>query len=388
MLNGGFMPEGLSESLPEEAVRPVLLLDKPVFMAYSSYIRRILVGFTGTVHTTALVCPSDLDSGEILCPSVEFVEHPALRLAILRQQNRKILLSRLLRFKPTIIHTFYPGQVRLAHWLSRQLDIPFVVTCHKELSRWTMTNRVLSQAAGMTAPSQRISDRIYGRCSGVKDRIDRIHIGSFVEDRCSCYSRSGNVTSFIVSQSLNSFKTFEPFLNAVRHLALDGFEVMVALMGRGKAEKAIRSHIRSLGLTAIVTVVPPIRPIRDVLCGADVYVQLSDTGAFDAQLLEAMAVGLAVVGVPEKTSGLLEENQTAFFWDSKDELDIYNTLKQLLSAREQTRRIAINAQHYLKEHHSVSGMVNRLITTYAKAQQWHKQKRDIQEQVPVSQPVP
>jgi glycosyltransferase involved in cell wall biosynthesis len=118
-----------------------------------------------------------------------------------------------------------------------------------------------------------------------------------------------------------------------------------------------------------------------------VYVQLSDTGVFDAQLLEAMAVGLAVVGVPEKTSGLLEDNQTAFFWDSEDELDIYNKLKELLSTREQTRRIALNAQHYLKEYHSVSGMVNRLITTYAKAQQWHKQNRNIQEQVPAPQPV-
>lgn len=381
------MPEGLAESFLEETVKPVLLVDKSVLMAFSSYIRRILVGFTGTADAIALVGPPVLDTETVLCPAVESIEHPALQLAVLRNQNRKILLSRLTRFRPTILHTFYPGQVRLAHWLSGQLDIPYVVTCHKEPSRWTMTDHYLNHAAGIIAPSQRISNRIYGTCPASKERVERIHIASFVNEQCSCFSRADNVTSIFVLQSMDTFKTFEPFLNAVRHLALDGFEMMVALMGSGRAEKAIRSHIRRLGLTSIVTVVPPIRPIRNILSGADIYVHLSDTGSFDAQLLEAMAAGLAVIGVPEKNSGLLEENRTAVFWDPKDELDIYNRLKKLITTREQTRQLALNAQAYLKQHHSVSVMVERLLATYSKAQQWHKQHHKIQEQTPVPQPV-
>lgn len=381
------MPEGLNESFPEGTIRPVFLVDKPVFMAYSSYLRRILVGFTGTAHATALVCPAGLDSQAILCPAVESIEHPALRMPIFWNQNRKILLSRLFRFKPTLLHTFYPGQVHLTHWLSRQLDVPYVVTCHQELSRWARAEHLLNQAAGIIVPSARIADCIVTKCPRQKDRVDRVHIASFVEDQCSCFSRSGNVASFIVSHPMNSFKTYEPFLNAVRHLVLDGFEVMVALMGEGKAEKAIRRHIRNLGLTATVTVVPPIRPIRNILSGADIYVHLSDNGEFDAQLLEAMAVGLAVIGVPEKTSGLLEDNRTAVFWDPEDELDIYSCLKNMVSAREQTRQLALNAQAYLKQHHSVSGMVERLINTYGKAQQWHRQNRKIQDQTPDTQPA-
>jgi hypothetical protein len=33
----------------------------------------------------------------------------------------------------------------------------------------------------------------------------------------------------IVAHPLNSMRFFEPFLNAVRHLVLDGFEVMVGI---------------------------------------------------------------------------------------------------------------------------------------------------------------
>ena len=368
------MPEGFTESSLETVVRPVFLVDRSVFLSYSAYIRRILVGLSsGTARVSALVCPACTDPQAILCPSVERIEHPALRLPIFWSQNRKILLDRLLRFKPTILHTFYPGQVHLAKWLSKQLQLPFVVTCHKNPSRWSYFQKSLPHADRVIAPSKTIADHLAKTSSGLQTRIEQIHIGSFVEDECSCFSRSVSVASLIAVHPLDSLKLFIPFLNAVRHLVLDGFEVMVAIMGTGRAEKAIRAHIRKLGLTSVVTVVPPIRPIQSVLSGADVYLHLSDSGVFDAQLLEAMAVGLAVVGVPETTSGLLHDGQTAAFWDWRDELNIYGCLKNVLSQREKSRQLAQNAQAHLRANYSVSRMVDKLMSTYTQTQQSRKQ---------------
>ncbi len=379
------MPEGFTESSLETVVRPVFLVDRSVFLSYSAYIRRILVGLAGTAHASALVCPACTDSQAILCPSVERIEHPALRLPIFWSQNRKILLDRLLRFKPTILHTFSPGQVHLAHWLSKQLQLPFVVTHHKNPSRWSCFENPIQHAAKVIAPSKSIADRLAEKCPGLQTRIEQIHIGSFVEDQCSCFSRGGNVASLIAVHPLSSLKIFVPFLNAVRHLVLDGFEVMVALMGTGKAEKAIRAHIRKLGLTSVVTVVPPIRPMQSVLGGADVYLHLSDSGVFDAQLLEAMAVGLAVVGAPETTSGLLHDGQTATFWDWCDELNIYGCLKNVLGQREKSRQLAQNAQSHLRQHNSVSRMVDKLMNTYIQAQQCHKQSLKTPDETPAPQ---
>jgi glycosyltransferase involved in cell wall biosynthesis len=242
-------------------------------------------------------------------------------------------------------------------------------------------------AAKLIAPSKLIADHLGQKCSGLQSHIEQIHIGSFVEDQCSCFSRGGHVASLIAVHPLNSLKIFMPFLNAVRHLVLDGFEVMVAIMGTGKAEKAIRTHIRKLGLTSIVTVVPPIRPIRSVLSGADIFVHLSDNGVFDAQLMEAMSVGLAVVGAPETTSGLLADGQTAVFWDQQDELNIYGCLKNVLGKREQSRRLAQNAQSHLRANHSVSRMVDKLMNTYIEAQQWHKESLKTPDETPATQKV-
>jgi glycosyltransferase involved in cell wall biosynthesis len=377
------MPEGFTESSLETTVRPVFLVDRSVFLSYSAYIRRILVGLAGTAHASALVCPACTDSQAILCPSVERIEHPALRLPIFWSQNRKILIDRLLRLKPTILHTFSPGQVHLARQLSKQLQLPYVVTCHKNSLRRPCFQKSLRHAARLIAPSKPIADHLAEKFPDLQTRIERIHIGSFVEDQCSCFSHGGSVASLIAVHPLNSLKLFVPFLNAVRHLVLDGFEVMVAIMGTGKAEKAIRFHIRKLGLTSIVTVVPPIRPMRSVLSGADIYAHLSDSGTFDDQLLEAMAVGLAVAGSPETTSGLLHDGQTAVFWDPQDELNIYGCLKNMLGQREKSRRLAQNAQTHLRQHNSVSRMVDKLMSTYIEAQQWYKQSLKMPDETPV-----
>ena len=379
------MPEGSKESSLETTVRPVFLVDRSVFLSYSAYIRRILVGLAGTARASALVCPSDTDPHAILCPSVERIEHPVLRLPIFWSQNRKILIDRLLRFKPTILHTFSPGQVHLAYWLSKQLQLPYVVTCHKNPLRRSCFQKSFRHAARVIAPSKPIADHLAEKCPGLQTRIERIHIGSFVEDQCSCFSRSGNVASLIAVHPLSSLKLFVPFLNAIRHLVLDGFEVMVAIMGTGKAEKAIRSHIRKLGLTSVVTVVPPIRPMRSVLSGADIYLHLSDSGIFDAQLQEAMAVGLAVAGAPETTSDLLHDGQTAAFWDPQDELNIYGCLKNVLGQREKSRQLAQNAQSHLRAHHSVSRIVDKLMNTYVEAQQWHKKSLKTADDTPAPQ---
>lgn len=376
------MAEGRN-GISEMTIKPVFLVDRQVYQGYTSYIRRILVGLTGTAYASALVCPACVDTEAILCPSVELIEHPALRLPVFWQQNRRILLERLSRFKPTVIHTFYPGQVYLAHWLSQQLDIPYVVTLHRSPGRRLCLDKTLRHANGIIAPSEAVAEHIQKHLPALADRIERIRVGSFVEDSCRCFSRSQQIPSLIAVHPLEDVSTFKPFLNAIRHLMLDGFDLMVAIMGKGRKERNIRRMIRLLGLTSVVTVVPPMRPIRSIFGGADIYLHLEDTGSFDGRLLEAMAVGLAVAGCPEKSSGLLYDGQTACFWDGQDELSIYACLKRLLGQRAETRQLAVNGQAHLRQHNSVSRMVDKLMQTYTEAQQQYREKTKQPEEEPI-----
>ena len=352
-------------------VRPALLIDRQTYRNYAVYLRRILVGFAETAHASAVVCPGDIDVSAVVCPTVEQIEYPALRLGIFRSANRRILLERLMRFKPTVIHAFYPGQTDLAAFLSASLQVPFVVTVHGQPQRWRPLRRRLGilRAAKIIAPSKSMAGRIAAAWPSLRGRIELAAIGSYVEDECACFSRKSSPTSLIAVEPLDDVRLFEPLLGALRHLILDGCELMLVLMGTGKAERAIRRQIRLMGLSNAVTIVPPMRPLRTVLSGADVFLHLKDRGLFNVQLLEAMGVGLAVAGVADPTTELLTEGQTAMLWDAADELSIYGCLKRLLGQPDTARRLALNGQALLQQQCGVSCMIDRTLEVYLAAQE-------------------
>lgn len=357
----------------ELLLRPVFILDQSVFLSYASYIRRIMVGLAGTAQATSLVCPGGIGVESILYPSVEWIEHPALRLPIFHMQNTRILLERLARFKPTILHTFHPGLVHLTAGLAYQLDVPYVVTFHAEPSRMLLPIKHTCDSSRFIAPSAHLAAGLERKWPHLADCIEQIHVGTFIEDQCACFARPSGIPSLIAVHPMDNLKLFLPLLNAVRHLVLDGHELFVALMGTGRAERAVRSHVRKLGLSSIVTIIPPVRPVRNILSGADIYLHLEDRGCFDAQLLEAIAVGLAVAGTTDQTSGLLQQGGSVV-WDANDELSIYSCLKLILSNKDTTRRVAAAAQSRLRTECSVSQMVDRLVETYFKAQKSYKQR--------------
>ena len=361
-----------NDSLTEPVVRPVLLVDEGVYRSYTVYLRRILVGLADTAHASALVCPGDIDTSVVDCPTVELFEYPTLRLSLFKSLNRRILLERLERFKPTVLHTFSPGQIELAAFLSEALEVPLVVTFHGHRGHWNHRAKAMLQAARVLAPSAVLAERAAMLYPTLRERIELVPVGSYVEDTCVCFSHVHRPASLIAVHPFEDARLFEPLLGAVRHLALDGCELVLALMGVGPAERAIRRQIRAMGLSPRVALVPPMRPLRTVLEGADVFLHLKDRGLFNAQLIEAMSVGLAVAGVADQTGGLLIDGQTATLWDGADELSIYAGLKRLLNQREVARQFALNAQAFLQHHCSVSGMIDKTLAAYIAAQQQYK----------------
>ncbi len=368
MADGGL--QNGNESGP--VVRPVLVVDAPVYRSYAVYLRRILVGMADSAHATAVVCPGDIDTSAIDCPTVELIDYPALRLWLFAATNRRILLERLGRFKPTVIHVFSPGQVELGALLSEVLEVPFVISYHGRSGRWNSHTKAFHRASYILAPSTILAERASAAYPALKERIELVPIGSYVEDTCVCFSRGNRPACLIAAHPFDDDKLFEPVLGAVRHLVLDGYELMLVLMGTGKAERAIRRQIRVLGLAPLVTLIPPMRPLRTVLSGADVFLHLKDRELFNAQMLEAMGVGLAVAGAPDQTNGLMKDGQTAAIWDSSDELSIYGCLKRLLGQRDTARQLAMNAQTFLQQQCGVSCMIDKILSVYRTAQQQYK----------------
>jgi len=367
-------------------LRPVLVASAETISDYSIFLKHLLVGFADKSIPVALVCPADSEVDSVISGAVEVIRYPAFKLPLLWCQNRKILFERLEKFKPSILHCLCESRAVFTRQLARQLDLPYVLTVNSLQKRrgWFACRRRIypffispRRCAKIITPVQSIAADIARACPQFAERVERINIGTFTAEQSGCFNRPGRQASMITVHSFRNESEFENLLGAVRHLAIDGYEFMLVIIGGGRGERRLRKLLAVLGISQMVVIVSGVQPCRSVLSAGDIFIQPRVCDYFNPLLLEATSVGLAVACCKGGVDDLLIKGRGCVVFDPADELSIYNSLRELLDKREAARRIAEAAQEYLRENHTVSGMISSVLQTYSDAQQWYSgQKKD------------
>lgn len=350
-----------------DVVRPLLVSDSRTVQQFCSPMRHLLFGFEAQAISSCLVVPPNSLMESLLWPGVGIIEHPALKVPLFYRQNRTRLILRIEKFKPTIIHCFGTARSHLAKTIGRIFNIPVVITINSSTHGF-LSRRVISTGfSTIIAPCESIANGFKQQNPRIASLLKKVNMGTFVDETCACFLRPDRVPSIVMVSDFPQFDYLEPFLGAIRHLAVDGYEFLVVLMGQGPAQKDIRKFIRSVGLAHTVNITPQIRPLRVVFRSADVFIQPYVTRQFDSVMVEAASAGTAIATDKENGDDFLQNNTTAIFFDSRDELSIYSALQKLLDDKEWSRSIALNAQNYLRSNNTVSSMVSSLLEIYKSA---------------------
>ncbi len=349
-------------------IRPVLLVSEETIDEYSLFLEHLLTGLIDESVPVVLVCPPSCEVDSIASPGVEVIRHPVFELPLMGSQNRKILVERLGKFEPTVLHCLCRSQAKLAKQLAKELDLLYVLMINSLQKRFAQLSLPLERLAKIIVPAESIGvsvAEVYPRFAG---RIEQINIGTFVPQTPRCFSEPYQLTSIVAAHQLDNVDEFENLFRAVRHLAIDGYEFTLVLISGGRAESQVRQLLGSLGLSRTVIIVPRLRPWQPILTAGDIFVQPWPGAAFNPFLLEAMSLGMAVAGCKGGVDDLLIENETAVVFEPEDELSIYSSLQQLLDRRELAQRLARGAQKHLRENYSVSKMISSTLQTYRDAQ--------------------
>jgi len=368
--------ESTSQAPKKKSPRPALIASEHTVSEYSIFLEHLLVGFADESVPVALVCPSDCDAGSVFTGAAEVISYPVFELPLMKHLNRRLLVERLAKFEPTVLHCLCESRASLTRHLARQLGLPYVLmvnsfqrrwrhfVCQRRMHRLSISARY---CAKIIVPAKSVAANIAEVCPRFAQRIEQINIGTFVEEGNACFSESSRLASLVTAHPLDNADDFENLFSAVRHLTVDGYEFMMAVMGSGQAERQLRKLLTALGLSQTVTIVPRLKPWRSVLAAGDIFIQPQPSAAFNPLLLEAMSVGAAVAACKGGVDDLIIEDQTAVVFDPNDELSIVGALQRLFDRREFARQIAKKAQEYLRENHTVSKMISATVRTYCEA---------------------
>jgi len=356
-----------SRNAQKKPIQPVLIASEHTVYEYSTFLGHLLVGLADESVPVALVCPTDSDVDSLVSGAVEIIRHPSHKLPLIKWLNRNILIEQLEKFKPTVLHCLCESNATLTRQIAHQLDLPYVLMVNSLQKRWGEFPVSLSHCAKIIVPANSIAANIAKVHPRFAERTEQINIGTFVEQKCNCFSKPSRLPSMVIAHPLDNANDFENLFNAARHLVIDGYEFIMVIISGGKAEGQLRKLLAALGLTQVITIVPRLKPWRSVLAAGDIFIQPQPINSFNPLLLEAMSVGSAVAGCKGGVDDLIIENKTAIIFDPADELSIYSCLQQLLNRHEFARQIAKNAQQYLRENHSPSKMIAATLQTYYNA---------------------
>jgi glycosyltransferase involved in cell wall biosynthesis len=365
------MPDDqITSDFEPETPRPpriALIASRQTVSEYPLYLKFLLVGLADESVPVILVCPPGSDVDSIVPPAVEVVRHPALDVPMLERYNRRLLLNRLDKFQPDVLHCLCEISAALTRWLARHLNIPYLLNVNSIPAHWHPIMLSPTRCANIIAPAKTIADHFAAAHPKFADRLRQINIGTFVETTTACFAHPERLPGIVVAPPLDNPAGLDNLFLAFHRLAIDGYQFIVALVTTGRSEGQLWKQLRSLGLLRVVAVVPHLLGLYSAGSAADVFIVPRPSYSFNMLLLAAMGAGSVVAASKGGVDDLIIEDKTALAFNPDDQLSIYDCLKRIFDARETAQKIAADAQQYLRQNHHVSDMVGSMLTLYRRA---------------------
>jgi glycosyltransferase involved in cell wall biosynthesis len=341
-----------------------LIASKRTILEYPLYLKFLLVGLADESVPVVLVCPPGSDVESIVPPTVEVIRHPALDMPLMEHYNCHQLLNRLVEFAPDVLHCLCEMSSALTRWLSGNLKIRYLININSIATSWRLISISSSRCANIIVPAKTIAEHFTAEHLKFADRVRQINIGAFVESETACFAHPQQLPGIVIAPPLENGAGLDNLFQALYRLTIDGHQFMAAIVGGGRWERQVFRQLRSLGLLRVVTIVPRTLGLFSAVSAADVFIVPRPSNSYNMLLLAAMGAGSVVASCTGGVDDLIIEDKTALVFNPDDQLSIYNTLKRIFDSRETARKIAADAQDYLRQNHHVSVMVGSTLQLY------------------------
>jgi len=244
---------------------------------------------------------------EDLCKELEVLGVDVVRLRGVGRSLVRLALalgSHVRRTRPDVIHTHLFDADLVGTLVARACGVRCCSTIHSgtffEARRHRWRYRCLALLVRRFFPvSQALSDVLVQRCRVPAARAHVIRNGIDMTRFAPSPARDGAVTRGPIIGTLARLipsKGIRILLDAIPHLLQKYPEALLLVGGGGEEQEALERQARALGIADRVVFVGPVQDPRDFYRRLDVFVLPSLDEAFGLVVLEAMAMGLPVIG--------------------------------------------------------------------------------------------
>jgi|SRR3989338_5768391 len=281
-------------------------------------------------------------------------------------------LNRNFRYK--IIHAYQASQAGGAGWLFKMFHprVKFLLTIQegKNLKGqgWFLNlfrNMMIRSADSITVISCYLKEYI----SKINKRapITLIPNGVDISLFFPAHSKLNDEPTIISVSRLVEKNGIADLINAFTLVKKDIPTVRMVIVGDGPLQSALEKQIRQLGLMGSIRLAGQViyEELPHYLVNADIFVRSSLSEGLGTAFLEAMAVGLPVIGTPVGgIPDIIKDGQTGLICQAGDPKDIADKIKTLLNDLGLRKRLSENGCRMVSEKYSWGQIASQFSTIY------------------------
>ena len=225
----------------------------------------------------------------------------------------------------------------VARFASIITGVPFSVVVNAKLGWWGgALDQKLGQASAVVAHARWIHEDIIRSVPGIKPA--RVVLAPVGVDLAQWPSRPPRPRldppiRLISVGRLHRAKGHAAMLRVVAAARREGLDIRITILGGGPMQDELTTLLSSLGLGAAVELPGsvPEHAVRAALAESDIFVLPSEFEALGVVYMEAMAIGLPVIGTRNGgVSEVVEDGKTGLLVDPADEGAILDAIKRLV----------------------------------------------------------
>ena len=276
-----------------------------------------------------------------------------------------------------IIHIEFLGLAPYYSFLKDFLGCKVLVSCRgadmhllpfKSSLEQQLTDAAIQAMDEIHCVSEEMQRCVTARFPGVPTFVNRpaVDLALVMESR---HDLSNDPISLVTTGRLEWKKGYDYLIKAYSLLQESGVPFKATIIGRGALWQELQFSIRDCALEQKVELAGAVPPgeVINRLKGADIFVLSSVEEGISNAVLEAMALGLAVVctrcgGMEE----VVEDGVNGLLVPVRDPLLMANAIKQLVSDADLRRKLGANARETIRKSFTLERQVRVFEETYTK----------------------
>jgi glycosyltransferase involved in cell wall biosynthesis len=364
-------PQGLVSAQTETAPAPprptrvAWLLPAGIQERLERVLLPLAIGLLDEFVELVLVCPSEVEVGQLPCPPAKVVTSRRPHWWVPRKRFLRELAGHLRSLGVDLLHAMDASTAGLARHLARWSNTVYIVSSY-ELGDGRRLGTLDDRALAVLATSSAIQSHLLECHVSSAERIHLLRPGVYRVRHATCFKELDATVAIVASGPFDRLDWYDTLLQSFAELRARGYDCVYLIIGSGKAAKRLHARTSQLHLSHAVTFVErqPARQLTGIFKAADIYISAVPSRAVDIHCLLAMAAGVPVLATGDGATDFLLDGETAVLFKPGDSAELAVKVAALLDDRASARALVENALRYLREHHSPAKMVTALAEVY------------------------